>query len=635
VLAVKIFISTDNNGKIFASYTKTNFMKINLLFIALLILSISVKAQTVEKIKKNPDYIWGEASASTLEQADQFAMKDLISQISVKIESSFSNVLTETESDIKEYTRSVINTYSNIYLNNAKRIVVNKKKSVYVLRYMNKKDIDEMFENRKAKIYDYVNLAILAEQDLRIADALRYYYWAMILLTSHPEGSKMKYTTQANIEISLLPFIQSEFDKIFQNLRISVTDTLQVANAKSLILSVQYRSKPVTNLDYVYWYGDGFSNLYSAKDGLGIVDFYSGQIDNFSEIKLKIEYVYESRSIIDPDVQSVLQMSVLPRLKEAEITVPLYKSQKLSESKEESLPPKIEEPEYKADKKMVELFDKVLIDSVIDQISLAVLKKESTNINNLFTESGLKSYNKLLNYGNAKILSDNNDIEYIYINGLIMVRSVPMSFSFPNNNRTFVEDVVFIFDSTGKVDNINFALNDIAINDIMCMGERFGTDEEKFFLINFLECYKTAYSLENIEFIESVFSDDALIIVGTLLKQSEPIDDMYLMLDNKNIKYQQFSKKQYVEHLNKAFASKEYINLQFEDNEIRRSGANGKIYGIQICQNYYSSNYSDKGYLFLMIDLEDSINPKIYVRTWQPEKNPDGSVIGLEHFSLN
>lgn len=35
-----------------------------------------------------------------------------------------------------------------------------------------------------------------------------------------------------------------------------------------------------------------------------------------------------------------------------------------------------------------------------------------------------------------------------------------------------------------------------------------------------------------------------------------------------------------------------------------------------------------------MMDLNDANNPKIYVRTWQPEKNPDGSIIGITDFKF-
>ena len=83
------------------------------------------------------------------------------------------------------------------------------------------------------------------------------------------------------------------------------------------------------------------------------------------------------------------------------------------------------------------------------------------------------------------------------------------------------------------------------------------------------------------------------------------------------------------------FASNEYVNIQFEDNLVTKVNGDDKIYGIQIRQYYYSTNYADQGYLFLMIDLNDSINPKIYVRTWQPEKNPDGSIFGLSDFRMN
>ena len=43
-------------------------------------------------------------------------------------------------------------------------------------------------------------------------------------------------------------------------------------------------------------------------------------------------------------------------------------------------------------------------------------------------------------------------------------------------------------------------------------------------------------------------------------------------------------------------------------------GAGGETYGIQIKQDYYSSNYGDHGYLFLMVDFNDPENPSIKVR---------------------
>ena len=81
------------------------------------------------------------------------------------------------------------------------------------------------------------------------------------------------------------------------------------------------------------------------------------------------------------------------------------------------------------------------------------------------------------------------------------------------------------------------------------------------------------------------------------------------------------------------FQSNEFINLRFADNEIRKAGS-GEIYGIQIKQDYFSSNYGDTGYLFLMVDLNDREKPLIHVRAWQPEKDPDFGLIDLSSFTF-
>lgn len=613
--------------------TKPDFMKKFLLVFIYIFLAFQLFSQTAEKIKKDEKYIWGESTAKTLEQADQFAMKDLVSQISTKVESSFSSVMTENGDQLEEFTRSAINTYSNIYLNNAQRIVTTKSKQVYVLRYIEKTDIDEMFNNRKIKILDYTTLAVRAEKDLRIGDALRYYYWALALLNSHPESGKIRYHTTENEEISLLPFIQSEVDKILTNLRFEIKQTIDKDKTLTQILNVTYRSNPVSNLDYVYWTGNSWSNTYSLKDGLGVAEFFEGQAKDLTQLRIKTEYIYYAQSIIDPEIRSALEMTYLPRIKNAEIVINF-----LNESKEKSLTANSQALTpisiYKKDSLSEQVDYKKNLTKPVTIVNQAIISKNFESIENLFTKEGLESFNKIINYGNAKLLPSEDSLQYIKIDDEIIVRNIPMLFNFPNNNRSFVEDIVYVFNEDGKISKVNFALSKTASDCILNKSDRFGTSEDKYFLINFLENYKTAYSLEDLSYIENVFSDDALIIVGTLLEKAEPIDGMYTLMENANIKYTRYSKSEYVEHLKKVFDSKEYINLQFENNEIKKTGGDDKIYGIQIEQNYYSNNYSDKGYLFLMVDLNDSIDPKIYVRTWQPEKNLDGSMIGLEHFSI-
>ena len=45
------------------------------------------------------------------------------------------------------------------------------------------------------------------------------------------------------------------------------------------------------------------------------------------------------------------------------------------------------------------------------------------------------------------------------------------------------------------------------------------------------------------------------------------------------------------------YQSNQFINIRFADNDVVKMGAGGETYGIQIKQDYYSSNYGDHGYL--------------------------------------
>ena len=47
-----------------------------------------------------------------------------------------------------------------------------------------------------------------------------------------------------------------------------------------------------------------------------------------------------------------------------------------------------------------------------------------------------------------------------------------------------------------------------------------------------------------------------------------------------------------------------FINIRFANNDVRKA-KEGEEYGIQIKQDYYSTNYGDEGYLYIQVDLND------------------------------
>ena len=110
-------------------------------------------------------------------------------------------------------------------------------------------------------------------------------------------------------------------------------------------------------------------------------------------------------------------------------------------------------------------------------------------------------------------------------------------------------------------------------------------------------------------------------------------------LNNEQIQYQKSTKEEYINNLKRCFKNNSYINLVFDEIEVMRHPKRDDIFGVTLKQHWNSSNYSDVGYLFLMINFEDEMNPTIQVRTWQPDKYngkplPREEVFSLDMFSI-
>ena len=229
------------------------------------------------------------------------------------------------------------------------------------------------------------------------------------------------------------------------------------------------------------------------------------------------------------------------------------------------------------------------------------------SVENLFTPEGVSIYKKLLQYGNARIIHT-PILKYFQYNEYVICRFIPMSFNFKTNNRTFIEDVVFYLNKDNKVCNIAFGLEKKALHNIASKDAWSEADREM--IISFLENYKTAYALKRFDYINDIFSDNALIITGIVTKVNRTAESPYL--SNTIVKYNRQTKAEYMRKLKYSFDSNEFINIRFADNTVRRSFKGNNLYGIQIKQDYFSTHYGDSGYLFLLVDLSDKSKPQIH-----------------------
>ncbi len=591
-------------------------MKRILTLILTLAIPMLITAQSVNEIKKSNEYLWGEGFGDNIKQADKQALQTLVEQISMSIESSFQNieeeVVTDGNVDSRTAIRSVMKTYSNVTLDGTQQIVISQEPDAHVLRYVKISEINNFFENRKAKVNDFVKLAQTAEKKGNIDVALQKYYWAYCLLTSLPNSSDFP---SPESDVRMKAWIPNQMDDIFSNIKAQK----QHVEDNIVTIRITYKDKPVSRIDYTYFDGRGQTNIHTAVDGIGTMELFPGvSTDN---LKIKCEYEYEGQAHIDKEVASVVEVMKGCVFRKANINVtgdnivPTPKpSSSIAQVKSQSEPT----PLSLCSEKEADSYEKIMA-----EVINAIKAKQYHSVDKYFTKEGVEMFEQLLSYGNARIIEE-PQLNYIKDGEEVLCRSIPMSFSFKNNKRKFVENVNFTFDANKKIRCVAFGLEEAASADIFKRTDY--SEKARIVLTEFLENYKTAFALKRLDYLRDIFDDNALIITGTVVKRTnyQSKEEQVRYLDNQIIKYNKYSKTEYIDHLSTSFNSKEYINIRFADNDIVKAGGNyGEVYGIQIKQDYYSDNYGDSGYLFIMVDLNNPDAPVIKVRTWQPEKDPN------------
>ena len=589
------------------------------LFILMLMPLLAVAQSPLEqlaKIQADENYIWGEGRNTTDSKANQGALNDLISKISVTVQSETNLDMQQVNDgdkiDSKTAMEAVIKTYAAGSLNNCRTIWITHEPEAYVVRYIHKDELEKVFQEREDRILSYVYTAQNAERECRIDDALRNYYWALCLLKSlqHPNAVKID---QDGIKQTLTVWIPEQINSILVNIKTAIAKV----EDNVVDLMITYKDKPVTSLDFRFMDGMNYSFVNSAKDGLSQIDLHPGT--PVDKLQIRYEYEFAGQMRQDRELEMVAEVFNPTPFPKATVVIngPKKKEMKAVQEQFEETVKAMGVAEHATAMQQSQDFAQI-----VSKIITAIKSKSYGSVQNYFTEDGYDMFTRLINYGTATILGTPN-LNFYQLGDRVICRSVPMKFAFKNNNRSFVEDVTFTFDASKKIESIAFGLDKAARDDIFNRDAAGWTDSIRMVIATFLENYKTAFALKRADYIKSIFDDDAIIIVGHVIKKAQKSAENDKYLDNEMVKHTRLSKQEYIRNVERNFKSNQFINIRFTDNDVKKMGVGADTYGIQIHQDYYSSNYSDTGYLFLMVDLNDIDQPCIKVRTWQPKRDPN------------
>ena len=625
-------------------------MKLLLLFV--IIFNTTFYAQSIDKesIKKSKDYYYGEASSENGKEAEDIALSRLTKQISVTVSSSFERTLNETSENLQETVQDILKTYSTATLKNVETIKNSNGGVVDVFMYISKKEVEKIFAERKKLIYNIYLSAGEYERNNNYAGAIKNYYFALLLMNSIPEQNivyeNINFTTE----------IPKKINDIIANTKFYLKkDTKLNDKERELLFDVTVFNKKANLLDFSFW--DGLNQVsVQVMDGEALFNLIGSSI-NFDRLDVSIKYsYYESRNEISTvgELWNVVQKPSFKNTKQILLKISDEKDRKIeitsikkdvkTTNTKNDVEEKITPIKFNGSRK-INLTNKEncnVLNEIAKQTEKIIAVLEKGNIQEVkkqFSDDPFvqDKITKMLKYNKLKIAAGqiNADVNKTYEGWEL--RKIKIVNSYSSINKQTPEYMVLDFDDKGKIYDINFGIMDNLYSDFVEQG-LYGNDwGNRQVIVKFVEKYRTAYLSRNIEMLDSLFADEAVIIVGRVFKKTK-IKDMYkytkLNEEQPDVRYMQYTKDEYLKNQARLFANQKDIYLGYNSFKILKKNKQDNVYGLSMRQYYQSTTYADEGYLFLLVDFNKE-KPQIYIRSWQPQEWNDAALIKLSNFNLN
>lgn len=198
------------------------------------------------------------------------------------------------------------------------------------------------------------------------------------------------------------------------------------------------------------------------------------------------------------------------------------------------------------------------------------------------------------------------------------------------------QEGVIVFTPNGKIDDFYFSIGTGRYKKIMAEGKDIADLRRRETILNFVENFRTSYNRKDLDFLKKIFSDNALIITGKVIKEKVSDGNSIMQsLPKEKIVYVKQTKSEYMDKMQQIFAANAYLNIKFDELKVVQHGKYPDYYGVTVKQYWNSSKYSDVGYVFLLIDFSNEDNPLIHIRTWQPNMVNGRELANSEKININ
>ena len=201
------------------------------------------------------------------------------------------------------------------------------------------------------------------------------------------------------------------------------------------------------------------------------------------------------------------------------------------------------------------------------------------------------------------------------------VRNIPLIVNAASQGEELgYQEAVINFDANGVITSFYYTINPelyskLRMNQMSDRRYEVTDIRDRMMILDYVEHFRTSYNMKDLKFLRQVFSDDALIITGKVIK----VRKTEMAPSGNKVVYTTQTKQQYLENLSRAFRANSYIKVQFDNVMMVEHPTIKGIYGVTVHQKWNTARYSDEGYVFMVWDFRNPDAPQIHVRTWQPD----------------
>ena len=268
------------------------------------------------------------------------------------------------------------------------------------------------------------------------------------------------------------------------------------------------------------------------------------------------------------------------------------------------------------------------MERAVSVIMTEINRSQESNLNQLdlpaiyITRDARQELNQLWENDHFRCVEDEIVLRCLTTRTGYQVRGIPLIVNAADGGEELgYQEAVVSFDERGTITSFYYTINPEIYSNLrkQWMQEKHHevTDlKDRMMILDYVEHFRTSYNQKDLKFLRQVFSPNALIITGKVIKvgKSEVMPN-----GGRQIVYTPQTKQEYLKNLEKTFKTNSYIKVTFENVMIVSHPTIKGIYGVTVQQKWNSNRYSDEGYVFMVWDFRNPDLPQIHVRTWQPE----------------